>query len=104
MSTPTILGSKPLTVGSLYTWQITLTKDAATWDLSAQTVTFFWTRPDGGVVQQTAIGDASGVCTYTDSGTGVLSTPGTTWKFSAYVLGYGFTVPVTFTVMRASGK
>lgn len=97
----TVLGSKPLTVGSFYAWTITLTKDGAPWDLSAQTVTFFWRRPDKSIIQKVATGDSSGVCTYTDTAPGVLDHQGQTWTFSAYVTGFGYTVPVTFAVVAA---
>jgi len=92
------LGNRPLTLGSLYKWQLTVTKDGAVWDLSAATVTFWWKRPNGSKFSQVAAGDSSGVCTYQDVAS-QLDATGNTWTFSAQVAGYGWTVPVTFGVV-----
>lgn len=98
--TGTGLGSRPLVQWSLYTWQVTLSKDGAVWDLSAASVTFWWTRPDGTRFSQPAVGNSSGVCTYQDVAT-QLNVPGNTWTFSVQVAGYGWTVPIPFMVVAS---
>lgn len=92
------LGSAALTVGSLYKWQATLTRDSATWDLSAATVTFWWKKPDGSKVSQTVdTATAGGVCTYSDVAS-QLDQIGP-WTFSAFVNGYGYVLATSFNVV-----
>lgn len=90
----------PLTVGSEYKWQFTLTKNGATWDLSALTCTFWWKRPDGSKFNQPADSATSaGVVTYTDTAP-QLNTPGA-WTVSVFVAGFGYTLPQEFVVRNS---
>ncbi len=98
MTTP--LGNVSLTVGSLYKWQLTLTKDGATWDLSAQTVTLWWKRPAGTTFSKAAdTVTSAGVATYSDVAS-QLDVAGA-WTLAAFVTGFGWTLPVAFTVVVA---
>ncbi len=98
----TVLGTKPLTVGSLYTWQATVTKDQLTWDLSALAVTLWWRRPDVTTFSRPAdSATAQGVVTYSDPGPQSLLNEQGVWAFSVQVAGFGFTAPVPFTVVNS---
>lgn len=95
------LGTTPLTLGSQYKWQLTVTKDGAAWDLSAQTVRLWWKRPDGSKFSQPADSATSGgVVTYADVAS-QLDRVGNTWTLSVQVVGYGWTVPVAFAVVAS---
>lgn len=92
----TQLGTVPLTVNSLHIWQRTLTKDGAVWDLSAETVYFWWRDQYGTATKQLATGDSAGLCAYTDTATQIPRAG--TWTFSVEVVGFGLVVSVPFSV------
>lgn len=94
-----LLGSTPLTPGTLYIWQVTVTKDGATWDLSAETVNFHWRRADGSTFQQLAAGTNLGVCTYTDTIPQLDTTQGNAWALWVEVVGKFQSPPIGFEVV-----
>lgn len=101
----TLLGkltSPALTVGSAYNWTDTLTKDGATWDLSAQTVQLWFTRPNGSIFSKSASGDSSGNVSYTGDGT-ELNAIGP-WRVAWLVVGFpAWLQSVPFNVTKAAG-
>jgi hypothetical protein len=94
------LAGARLTVGSLHTWELDLTRDGAAWDVSGLAVQLQWKSPSGTVTSKTAsTATAQGVVTYVDAAS-VLTEPGI-WTVCANVPGYGPTDPVQFTVVES---
>jgi hypothetical protein len=94
----TALGEVPLTVGSLHKWQPTITKDGAPWDLTALAVTLWWKRPNGSKFSQPADSTTNlGVVVYQDRAS-QLDAIGH-WTLSAFIPGFGPTLPVPFWVI-----
>ncbi len=91
--------ASPLTTGSMYLWEIDLTLSLVAWNLTGLTVTFWWRRPDGSSFIQVATNPSSGKAQYQDVAP-QLNMKGT-WALSAFVSGYGFTVPQEFSVVAA---
>lgn len=97
--------SNPLTVGSQYRFEATLTKDGSPWDLTGATVTLYFKRPDGTTFSKTGSLLNSGLngqvyydCTTTD-----LDQAGNWTRAWKIVVGgvTDYATPVQFTVLAA---